>query len=131
MLVKSDTDKLQSCQAFLGSALRTLGEPHIDCANVRIYGGDCLSLMKKLPSGVVSLTITSPPYNIGKPYEKQLNLKDYLDWCEAWIQEVFRLTSSSGAFWLNLGYFEVPGRARHCRFHTFYGTVSHSISFRR
>ena len=50
MLVKSDTDKLQSCQAFLGSALRTLGEPHIDCANVRIYGGDCLSLMKKLPA---------------------------------------------------------------------------------
>lgn len=73
---------------------------------------DCLEGLNRLNSCLVDLTVTSPPYNIGKPYEQPLGLDDYLRWCEAWICEVYRLTSPTGAFWLNLGYLEFPGRAK-------------------
>ena len=68
--------------------------------------------MDHLPSEVVDLTITSPPYNIGKEYETNVPLTDYLDWSEQWIRKVNRLSKPFSALWLNLGYFEVPGRGR-------------------
>jgi DNA modification methylase len=52
----------------------------------------------------VDLTVTSGPYNIGKEYEKSWVLDEYLNWCEQWIAEVYRVTIDRGAFWLNLGY---------------------------
>ena len=66
---------------------------------------DCLQALKKLPAEVVWLTVTSPPYNIGKAYENPMALEEYLDWCEAWVAEIYRITRPNGAFWLNLGYF--------------------------
>ena len=79
---------------------------------VSIYHGDCLELMPSLPDGLVSLTVTSPPYNIGKSYEVPLELTDYLDWCQSWIGEIYRLTSPTGALWLNLGYLTIPATAK-------------------
>jgi len=61
----------------------------------------------------VHLTVTSPPYNIGKEYEKErLSLNAYIDWCVSWMAQVKRLTTSAGAFWVNLGYTEVPERGK-------------------
>lgn len=77
-----------------------------------IYEGDCLELLRLLPDECIDLTVTSPPYNIGKEYERPLSLAGYLDWCAEWIAEIHRVTKPSGAFWLNLGYLEIPDRAR-------------------
>ena len=90
----------------------TLGEPAFEGKGVLIYGADSLAAMDQLASGLIDLTVTSPPYNIGKEYETRLPLVEYLDWMSAWIQQVHRLTSSQGAFWLNLGYIDVPTRGR-------------------
>ncbi len=60
----------------------------------------------------MDLTITSPPYNIGKEYEVRLPLQDYLTWCQGWMEEIYRVTKPDGAFWLNLGYLEVPDKGR-------------------
>jgi adenine-specific DNA-methyltransferase len=54
------------------------------------------------------LTVTSPPYNIGKEYESVMDHKAYLTWCEQWLQQIYFLTNPSGALWLNLGFFAVP-----------------------
>lgn len=56
--------------------------------------------MKLLPDEWISLTLTSPPYNIGKAYEQNLPLEVYLDWCEQWISEVYRMTLPTGSFGL-------------------------------
>ena len=40
---------------------------------VTLYNGDCLKLLKKLPSESVDLVVTSPPYCIGKAYEDPHN----------------------------------------------------------
>ncbi len=77
-----------------------------------IYNGDCLELMQQLPGNLLPLTVTSPPYNIGKEYEERIALGNYLDWCESWIKQIHRLTTRRGAFWLNLGYVSIPNRAK-------------------
>ena len=87
-----------------------LGTPSFEAEGVAIYQMDCLSGMKLLSDSLVDLTITSPPYNIGKEYEALSHLDDYLNWCERWIAEIHRLTSCNGTFWLNLGYLEAPDK---------------------
>ncbi len=96
----------------LQEVIRAIGQPAFQAPGVLIYNADSLAAMPRLPRGVFDLTITSPPYNIGKEYETTLPLSDYLEWTANWITQVYRLTSAFGAFWLNLGYIEVPGRGR-------------------
>ena len=43
-------------------------------ADVVLFKGDRLDLMRSLPNGLVKLVVTSPPYNIGKEYEKRKDL---------------------------------------------------------
>ena len=91
---------------------RTLGEPAYSRGSAMLYEGDCLTLLGNLDEESVVLTVTSPPYNIGKEYERAKPLPDYLDWCEEWIRGIHRVTKSNGSFWLNLGYITVPNRAK-------------------
>jgi len=60
----------------------------------------------------IDLTLTSPPYNIGKDYETAVTVGEYLDWCSIWMKMIHDVTGKSGEFWLNLGYFEVPGKGQ-------------------
>lgn len=47
-------------------------------ADVTLYHGDCRELLAQIPSNSAHLVITSPPYNIGKKYEKKKALEEYL-----------------------------------------------------
>lgn len=38
--------------------------------DIIVHQGDTLEFLKTLPSNLVNLIITSPPYNLGKIYEK-------------------------------------------------------------
>ncbi len=89
-----------------------LGEPAYRGERYLLYQGDCIELMQRLEGGLIPLTVTSPPYNIGKEYESAKEINEYLDWCERWIREIHRLTARDGSFWLNLGYVSLPGRAK-------------------
>jgi adenine-specific DNA-methyltransferase len=103
--MKTAEERLEICESLLG-------RPDYSCAGARLYNTDCLKAMKQMKESCIDLTITSPPYNIGKEYEEQLELEQYLQWCGSWISEIYRLTSANGAFWLNLGYVERPGKAK-------------------
>jgi adenine-specific DNA-methyltransferase len=91
---------------------KLLGKPYFQSCNCLIYNLDCLEAMTILPDQSINLTVTSPPYNIGKEYENLLPLDDYINWCKKWITEVYRLTLYDGAFWLNLGYLSIKNRAK-------------------
>ncbi|TAE59665.1 MAG: site-specific DNA-methyltransferase [Nostocales cyanobacterium] len=92
--------------------VKWLGKPYFQTSNCFIYNIDCVEAMAMLPDEFINLTVTSPPYNIGKEYENPLPLNDYITWCEKWITEIYRLTKSDGAFWLNLGYLSLKNRAK-------------------
>jgi adenine-specific DNA-methyltransferase len=97
---------------MLEAITKLVGKPYYQSPNCAIYNLDCLEAMKKIPVPFANLTVTSPPYNIGKEYERVRPLEDYLTWCESWIAQVYRLTVENGAFWLNLGYIAIPDRAK-------------------
>lgn len=44
-----------------------------------LYEEDCLDLLAQIPDGSVQLVVASPPYNLGKPYEKRLHMDDYVN----------------------------------------------------
>ena len=89
-----------------------LGQPAFESQGVMLYQVESLSTMQSLPSSLFDLTITSPPYNLGKEYETTLSLDEYLHWTADWVAAVFRLCGPAGSFWLNLGYISVPERAK-------------------
>lgn len=41
-----------------------------------LYLGDCLDFLNQIPDKSIQLIVTSPPYNIGKEYEKNWILKN-------------------------------------------------------
>jgi adenine-specific DNA-methyltransferase len=89
-----------------------LGKPAYEDGDVLLYQDDSAVLLPQLPESCISLTVTSPPYNIGKCYERVKPVDAYVAWLAAWVNEVHRATAASGAFWLNLGYLPLPNKAK-------------------
>jgi len=110
--VAREYDQTLAANLNVDSVVLTLGKPYFSAPGCSIYNRDCIAGLQGISEKFVNLTVTSPPYNIGKEYEKLLSLQGYLDWCEAWIGEIYRLTVSNGAFWLNLGYLSISERAK-------------------
>ena len=72
-------------------------------ADVVLFQGDRLDLMKQLPDKSVKLVVTSPPYNIGKEYEKRRDLDSYLADQEETIKEAIRILSDDGSICWQVG----------------------------
>jgi adenine-specific DNA-methyltransferase len=64
---------------------------------------DNLEFMRKLPAESMKLIVTSPPYNIGKAYEKREALDRYLDQQEWVIAECVRLLHPKGSICWQVG----------------------------
>jgi adenine-specific DNA-methyltransferase len=94
------------------SVVAVLGAPYWADDGVALYHADSISALAAMPAESVALTVTSPPYNIGKEYEEPRPIAEYVEWCAEWIQGIYRGTKSDGAFWLNLGYVAVPEKAK-------------------
>ena len=56
-------------------------------ATIVVHPGKCLDFLRTVPDAVFQLIITSPPYNIGKEYERRLDLRAYLDQQASVIRE--------------------------------------------
>ena len=52
--------------------------------------------MEQLPDGCVALMITSPPYNVGKEYDADLSLSEYLDLLKRVLSETYRVLEPGG-----------------------------------
>lgn len=65
-----------------------------DCV---LYQGDCAELLADIPDQTVQLVITSPPYNIGKRYERARTLDEYVAEQAAVIRKCARTLSDDGS----------------------------------
>jgi len=113
----SRTEEVSVCAGDLHrsrfeSVLESLGTPTFRGDRYAIYQGDCQELLSKVPQESVDLTLTSPPYNIGKAYETVMPVEEFIDWCELWVKAVYRVSAPDAAFLLNVGYVSLPQRAR-------------------
>lgn len=71
--------------------------------SITVYHGDCLDLLRSIPDGSVSLVVTSPPYNIGKEYEKKSALEEYISFQEKVIRESYRTLKDGGSICWQVG----------------------------
>ncbi|MBI5236269.1 MAG: site-specific DNA-methyltransferase [Deltaproteobacteria bacterium] len=65
--------------------------------DIVLHEGDAFEFLRTLPDNLATLVITSPPYNIGKVYEKKIKIKDYLAEQEKIIGELVRILKSNGS----------------------------------
>jgi adenine-specific DNA-methyltransferase len=72
-------------------------------AEVFMAAEDNLSFMRPLPAGCMELIVTSPPYNLGKVYEKRSPLDAYVHQQAQVISECVRLLSPRGSLCWQVG----------------------------
>lgn len=58
--------------------------------------------MRHVPDGSVALAFTSPPYNVGKDYDDDMPLDDYLDLITRVAAEVYRVLRPGGRYVVNI-----------------------------
>jgi adenine-specific DNA-methyltransferase len=72
-------------------------------ATIILFEGDTQKFIKSLPSNLVRLIVTSPPYNLGKEYETRVGLKAYLSTQKEIISELVRVLSIDGSICWQVG----------------------------
>ncbi len=80
-----------------------LSDTYTPSALVTLYGGDRLDLLRQMPPGAARLIVTSPPYNIGKKYEKRLVFERYLEQQAATLKESCRVLADDGSLCWQVG----------------------------
>lgn len=74
--------------------------PRLTC---QIEKSDNLRFMRKLPDQSMQLIVTSPPYNIGKEYERRRPMDAYVEEQAACIAEAVRLLKPEGSICWQVG----------------------------
>ena len=80
-----------------------------DESSIVVHSGETLDFIRTLPSDQFKLIITSPPYNIGKSYEQQTALGEYLESQTTVIEELVRCLSSDGSLCWQVGNYVEDG----------------------
>ncbi len=72
-------------------------------APVTLYLGDRLDLLRAIPDHAASLVVTSLPYNLGKDYEDDLGLAEYMEGQAETIAEAVRICAPDGSICWQVG----------------------------
>lgn len=74
-----------------------------------IHQGDVNELLPTLPDGAVDLIVTSPPYNLGKAYERRVSIEEYLAQQSETIAELVRTLRDGGSVCWQVGNYVEDG----------------------
>ena len=72
-------------------------------SDIVLFNGDTLDALKNIKDNTFNLIITSPPYNIGKEYETQVKLDNYLESLQPILKELVRVLSLNGSLCWQVG----------------------------
>lgn len=73
--------------------------------NISLINDDCLNAMSKISDNTIDLVVTSPPYNCNidyNSYNDNRPWEEYLDWCQRWINELYRICKDDGRIAINV-----------------------------
>jgi adenine-specific DNA-methyltransferase len=77
-----------------------------------VFQGDCQKLLAALAADTIDLTISSPPYCIGKAYESEsTTTADFIKTQKAILPEIVRVTKPGGSICWQTGYHITNGTA--------------------
>ena len=83
-----------------GTAIASTYDPG---ARVVLFPGDCRDFLATLPAGAAQLIVTSPPYNLGKAYERRRALDVYLGEQAEVIGATVRVLADGGSICWQVG----------------------------
>lgn len=84
---------------------------HLPNSDYLVWNGDVELFLRSLPKEpIFDLIVSSPPYNIGKPYEKRAELKAYFDWQSRIIAELVLRLNDAGSICWQIGNFVDNGQ---------------------
>lgn len=74
-----------------------------DSANVILHCGDVSDFIHEIPDNSLDLVMTSPPYNLGKVYEKQMSIHEYLEEQTIIIEKIIKKIKPTGSICWQVG----------------------------
>lgn len=69
-----------------------------------VFNGDCAALLAKMMSGCVDLLVTSPPYFMGKSYDRSYRVEDFYKDIHAIAPDASRIVRPGGNMAWQVGY---------------------------
>jgi len=75
-------------------------------SNIDLKCGDAIELLKNLPDCSVDLIVADPPYNLGKDYGNNHDLKgfdEYIEFSKSWLSEASRVLKPTGTIYVFMG----------------------------
>ena len=79
-------------------------------ATSELWHGDAVEYLGRLRAGTAKLVVTSPPYNLGKEYEKRRRLDEYVEGQRRVIERCAGLLSDDGSICWQVGNYVDGGR---------------------
>ena len=74
--------------------------------SIELRCGDAVSLFQEIENESIDLIIADPPYNLGKDYGNNHDLKDfdeYLDFSRSWLRQAKRVLKPEGSIYVFMG----------------------------
>jgi len=74
--------------------------------NIEIKPGDAIDLFQDIKDDSIDLIIADPPYNLGKDYGNNHDLKafdDYIDFSKKWLSQAKRVLKPTGTIYVFMG----------------------------
>ena len=68
----------------------------------KVLYGDCRAVLPTLAPESFHLCVTSPPYNLGKEYETELDDVEYMNFLAECFRQVYRVLKPSGRICVNV-----------------------------
>jgi DNA modification methylase len=75
-------------------------------ANIDLRCGNALELFKRIEESSVDVVIADPPYNLGKNYGNNHDLKafdEYIDFTKSWLSQAKRVLKPTGTIYVFMG----------------------------
>ncbi len=86
-----------------------IADHYSDGERIVLHEGDTLDLLRALPSGLAKLIVTSPPYNLGKRYERRVGVEEYLRGQSGVLDELARVLHPAGSLCWEVGNYVEAG----------------------
>ena len=75
-------------------------------SNINVQCGDAVELFREINSSSVDVIVADPPYNLGKDYGNNHDLKgfdEYIEFTKSWLSEAKRALKPSGTIYVFMG----------------------------
>ncbi len=93
----------------LFEAPKEIHERYDPNARLVLYSGDAIDFVATIPDNSISLVVTSPPYNLGKDYERRVEIAQYLETQAQLIAQLHRVLKEDGSICWQVGNFVEDG----------------------